>query len=279
MKNSNILKSILVLLIVFLFVGNGYELDVSLSITSHINTPNTEDTLIASVNTQSIDICPIIPVSANITNTNKTKLVKKVSRKEAPIYSFSHIKNEKQRKYVEKYYKIALQEQEKFGIPASITISQGMIESAYGNSRLTNNGHNHFGIKYYGIDKIPEGLKKHVVGYSVYHDDCKHKHYWAQTNTKELTVVQTGTDGMKMLCPKPDRFVKYDSPWASFRHHSYILMKQRYTKYKPKTYNEWAWALKWDKGGYATKKTYHKELIGMIKKLKLYKLDVSEKGL
>lgn len=206
------------------------------------------------------------------------KETKKLVSYKAPVKSsvnFEYITNDKQRRYAEAYYRAVLAEQEQFGIPASITLTQGMLESAYGESRLATDCNNHFGIKYYGMSRIPNGLRKYVLGSKIFHDDCKHDHFWSHSNKNDHVVVKTGPDDVKLLCPDPDRFVKYTSVWASFRHHSYILQKQRYLKYEPKNYNEWAWALKYDKGGYATNPKYHLQLIGMIKKLKLYKLDQS----
>ena len=49
--------------------------------------------------------------------------------------------------YIEKWKNTAVQNQVRFGIPASITLAQGIIESAYGNSELARNANNHFGIK------------------------------------------------------------------------------------------------------------------------------------
>ena len=49
--------------------------------------------------------------------------------------------------YIKKYRKIAVKEMKKYGIPASITLAQGILESGSGNSRLAKKGKNHFGIK------------------------------------------------------------------------------------------------------------------------------------
>ena len=49
--------------------------------------------------------------------------------------------------YVERWNRVAIQEMEAFGIPASITLAQGILESANGNSDLAVKGNNHFGIK------------------------------------------------------------------------------------------------------------------------------------
>lgn len=64
-------------------------------------------------------------------------------------------------KYIDRYKNTALLEQQKFGIPASITLAQGLLESAAGTSKLAKEGNNHFGIKchraYYNGDSIQLG--------------------------------------------------------------------------------------------------------------------------
>ena len=68
--------------------------------------------------------------------------------------------------YIQKYYKLAISEMERSGIPASITLAQGCWESQNGNSRLATEGNNHFGIK----------CKAEWKGKKIYHDDdAKHE--------------------------------------------------------------------------------------------------------
>ncbi|HEX7584048.1 MAG TPA: glucosaminidase domain-containing protein, partial [Prolixibacteraceae bacterium] len=63
--------------------------------------------------------------------------------------------------YIQKYYKLAISEMERSGIPASITMAQGCWESQNGNSELATQGNNHFGIK----------CKSDWKGKKIYHDD------------------------------------------------------------------------------------------------------------
>ena len=63
--------------------------------------------------------------------------------------------------YIAKYKKIAIEHMERYGIPASITLAQGILESDSGNSELSRKSNNHFGIK----------CKKDWKGGKVYHDD------------------------------------------------------------------------------------------------------------
>lgn len=65
--------------------------------------------------------------------------------------------------YINKYKKIAVEEMKRSGIPASITLAQGMLESENGNSTLAFKSNNHFGIK----------CHKNWEGKRVYHDDDK----------------------------------------------------------------------------------------------------------
>ena len=52
--------------------------------------------------------------------------------------------------YIERYADMAILEMKEFGIPASITLAQGILESGNGTSRLAVEGNNHFGIKCHG---------------------------------------------------------------------------------------------------------------------------------
>ena len=145
-------------------------------------------------------------------------------------------KVDKVQAYVDKYLKTALEEQSLYGIPASITLAQGIVESNSGTSSLAMKCNNHFGMKW------RKGRKEK---YAIYHDDS----------------------------PK-DKFVVYKSAWYSFRDHSKLLMHQRYShlfKLKCDDYKGWAKGLK--KAGYATNKRYDKILIAVIERYKLNKYD------
>jgi len=141
--------------------------------------------------------------------------------------------------YIIRYAHIAIVEQEKYGIPASITLAQGIIESLAGTSYLAKTANNHFGIKCPG----KYGHKGHnCINRS---DD----HHW-------------------------DRFQNYGSPWLSFRAHSLFL--KQYPRYDKLftygiDYKKWAYGL--SKAGYATNKSYPQTLIKKIKSLGLDKFD------
>jgi hypothetical protein len=145
--------------------------------------------------------------------------------------------NYSKEEYIEKYKKIAVDEMKRSGIPASITLAQGMLESENGNSTLAYKSNNHFGIK---CHKTWQGKK-------VYHDDDKNH----------------------------ECFRKYPSPEDSYRDHTdFLVNTSRYEKlfdYKSNDYKNWAKGLK--KAGYATSRSYATDLIRIIEENELYRLD------
>ena len=66
--------------------------------------------------------------------------------------------------YIARWRHLAIDNMEVYGIPASITMAQALLESAAGNSELSKRSNNHFGIK----------CKSTWTGNRVYHDDSKH---------------------------------------------------------------------------------------------------------
>lgn len=141
--------------------------------------------------------------------------------------------------YVEKYAALAIDEMYRSGVPASITLAQGLLESRYGLSELATKGNNHFGIK----------CHNNWQGGKVYHDDDA----------------------------KGECFRKYDSPEESFRDHSdFLRYRDRYKflfDLEVNDYKGWAHGLK--KAGYATDPAYPAKLIKLIEDYKLYKFDVA----
>ena len=139
--------------------------------------------------------------------------------------------------YIKQYNSLAISEMYKYGIPASITLAQGILESGSGTSRLAVEAKNHFGIK----------CHVHWDGPSVYHDDDE----------------------------KQECFRKYDSVDSSFRDHSLFLSERnRYSflfELRKNDYKGWAKGLQ--KAGYATSKTYAKKLIRLIDEYNLTKYD------
>lgn len=143
------------------------------------------------------------------------------------------------RQYIDKYKNIAIQEMNQYGIPASITIAQGLYESGSGNSELARFANNHFGIK----------CTSDWKGRSYYKDDDEHN----------------------------DCFRVYDRPEDSFRDHSNFLKRKNYTflfQLDKNDYKGWAYGLK--KAGYATNPQYPQLLINIIEKYSLYQYDQPE---
>jgi len=147
-------------------------------------------------------------------------------------------KRKKRLAYIRKYAKVAQKEMELYGIPASITLAQGLLESNAGESRLAVKNNNHFGIKCFS--------RRCKKGHCSNFNDDHHK----------------------------DFFRIYPSVWDSYRAHSKFLQADRYSrlfKLKPSDYKGWAHGLK--KAGYATDPRYAYKLIALIEDLDLDQYD------
>jgi len=140
--------------------------------------------------------------------------------------------------YIEKFKDSAIQDMLKTGVPASITLAQGMFESDYGNSKLAVDANNHFGIK------------------------C-HKEWTGKTYIQD--------DDEKNEC-----FRKYNSVKESYDDHSdFLRTRDRYKflfELEITDYKGWAYGLK--KAGYATNPQYAERLIKLIEENNLNKLDI-----
>ncbi len=132
------------------------------------------------------------------------------------------------RKYVERFAATAISEMKQFGIPASITLAQGLLETDAGGSKLATDSNNHFGIK------------------------CRSK-------CLQCTCRNYSDDDVY------DMFRVFETSWESFREHSKLLQIDRYKhlqKLGNTDYEGWAKGLR--KAGYATDKNYDKKLIQII---------------
>ncbi len=158
------------------------------------------------------------------------------------ILSLSAAERQTREEYVERYKAIAIAHMERYGIPASITMAQGILESDSGNSLLSKSSNNHFGIK----------CKKSWRGERVYHDDDA----------------------------KGECFRAYPSVEASYEDHADFLdQSPRYDSlfaYAPDDYRSWARGLK--AAGYATAPDYAVRLVKIIESMKLYLLDKENGG-
>lgn len=158
----------------------------------------------------------------------------------------------KNQAYAERYAEFAMEQMRLYGIPASVTLAQGILESASGQSRLAQNENNHFGIK------ATQSWIANGGRYGLYTDD------------------------------KPnEKFCSYDNVGDSYAHHSRFLKENsRYAscfKLDADDYRGWAQGL--DKAGYATAGKYAPALISIIESNNLQRYDrmvmeeMNDKGL
>lgn len=154
--------------------------------------------------------------------------------------------NQREVEFIQKNALLAVQEMELYKVPASITLAQGILESASGTSELAVNAKNHFGIK------------------------CKGKEWSGETYYKS-SKEDTGT----RIYDETSCFRKYNSIEESFRDHSkFIAERPYYTKcFKSNVvgYKDFAHCLK--KSGYATDRNYASNLINIIENYGLYAFD------
>ena len=140
--------------------------------------------------------------------------------------------------YISQYKQIALEQERVYGIPAPITLAQGILESGAGKSGLTKNANNHFGIKAYG------GWTGRI--YLAWDDEAA-----------------------------KSKFRHYNSASESFKDHSLFLKNNsRYKSlFSRSVFDYRGWANGLQRAGYATSPTYAKALIGYIDTYKLYAIN------
>ncbi len=138
--------------------------------------------------------------------------------------------------YIARFSGVAIEQMNRYGIPASITMAQGLLESGAGRSELATKGNNHFGIKCHSW-----------TGPTVHHDDDE---------TAEC-------------------FRAYSNANESYEDHSRFLVNgsryRRLFQLGRKDYVSWAHGLK--QCGYATDPQYSYRLISLIERYDLHKLD------
>ena len=153
---------------------------------------------------------------------------------------YTQFASEKQ--YIETFAEPAMKEMKRFGVPASITLAQGILETNAGKSNLVKEPNNHFGIKCHNTWK----------GKSVRHDDDA----------------------------AAECFRKYKNPLDSYRDHSQFLSSRpRYASLfdlDPTDYKAWANGLR--SAGYATDKAYADKLIRIIETYDLDQYDAEALG-
>lgn len=141
--------------------------------------------------------------------------------------------------YIDQYKDLAIEEMLRYGIPASITLAQGVFESGAGKSELAVRGNNHFGIKCHDW-----------TGATIYHDDdARGECFRVYNNAKE-----SYTDHSKFLANN----IRY----------------RRLFSLKRTDYQGWARGLK--ECGYATNPQYASKLIQLIELYRLYEYDYAK---
>lgn len=140
-------------------------------------------------------------------------------------------------RYIDRYSSMAVDQMKRYGIPASITLAQGLLESAAGMSRLATKGNNHFGIKVGGTWTGP---------YMVMADDRP-------------------DDKFRVYCSAAESYEDHSKFLRTGRRYAF-LFDLRLTDYKG-----WARGLK--QAGYATSPTYAQGLINLIEKYNLQRFD------
>lgn len=163
------------------------------------------------------------------------------------LFSFDFNPESAANEYIKSYKELAIVEMYRTGIPASITLAQGLHESNYGTSKLATEANNHFGIK----------CKSYWTGKTYYHKDDDYN------NKGQLTES----------C-----FRAYSSDIDSYIDRSNFLMQtERYSplfNFNKTDYQAWAYGLKYC--GYATDDQYSHKLIRKIEKYNLNEYDTAE---
>ncbi|MES2811989.1 MAG: glucosaminidase domain-containing protein [Bacteroidota bacterium] len=188
----------------------------------------------------------------NTTTATKKKIIKpedKIfideSKKTEELVATSRVKvtTEIVNAYINQYKDVAKSNMKKYGVPASITLAQAILESGAGTGTLCRVANNHFGIK----------CHKEWTGETVRHDD----------------------DAAQ------ECFRKYDNPFLSYADYSMFLTSRPWYnplfKLEKNDYKGWAYGLK--KSGYATDPKYPEKLIGIINRYQLQRFDSEVLGL
>lgn len=180
------------------------------------------------------------PVAQNASTKSTTSKTSEESKgKEVQLEATSNIRtyDDEIKLYISNFQEIAKNNMKSHGIPASITLAQGILESGAGKGKLAQSANNHFGIK----------CHSGWTGESVNHDDDAEQ----------------------------ECFRKYNHPSESYRDHSlFLTSRNRYAnlfKLDKGDYEAWAKGLK--DAGYATDVKYPDKLIGLIERFELYKYD------
>ncbi len=147
--------------------------------------------------------------------------------------------------YIEKFKGIAIQEMKRSGIPASVTLAQGILESGWGKSPLAKVTNNHFGIKC--------------------HADWEGERY--------ATKNESAGEHTKGTC-----YRAYDNSKQSYQDHTDFILHQSLYKslFQYNDYHDWAEGL--EHCGYAGNKNYAEQLVSIIDRNELFQFDIELKS-
>lgn len=186
----------------------------------------------------SISATPTNKISQSNTNRGQQTIAEKQATPPVAKKSYTNVVED----YIDQFSDIAMQEMKQYGIPASITLAQGILESGAGQGTLSIRANNHFGIKCHSAWQ----------GDYIHHDDDKDQ----------------------------ECFRKYVDAKYSYRDHSlFLTTRGRYSflfDLSKKDYKGWAKGLK--KAGYATDPKYPNKLISIIERYQLHDFDKQALG-
>ena len=141
--------------------------------------------------------------------------------------------------FIEQYAPIAIEQQQKYGIPASVTLAQMALESKWGTSKMAVNDHNYFGIK--ASRRWLEAGRP----YNLYDDDKKN-----------------------------EKFCVFEDVMESIEYHSTLLMSKRYKLCRSFPSDDWYhWLVSIKACGYATSNNYVQKCVSIIKTHRLFRYD------
>ena len=151
------------------------------------------------------------------------------------ISASAQTKHQRYLDYIERYKYVALQTEKEYGVPASITLAQGLLESQVGQSKMALEANNHFGIKAY--------------------------HWQGEVYGRSDSLKQVG-------------YRKYGAPEDSYLDHAMFLKGPRYSilyQFDVTDYRSWAQGLR--DCGYAEDTNYPAKLINIIEQYELYAIN------
>ena len=204
---------------------------------------------------------PATSLTKRVEQLKKDEAIEPISQTAPPSVSFNLAPADVQelpepnvRAFIKQWEKTAVAEMDKFGIPASITMAQGIIESRSGASILAQPSN----FATFDKSKVLRQGCNNLFGIKCH---------------ERVGSCRPGHCANHMDDYAKDFFIKFKTPEDSWRGHSEFLLKYRYKSLLAYGKNYKAWAKGLTDYGYATDKTYGKKLIAIIEKYELNRLD------